>query len=307
LNTQRNTETLLTFGQPAEASQSGGSKKILLVAAVLVVAAAGGYFGWTKMHSPAESTAVQKVSQPPSPVQNAAASPVPTTSAPMSTVNSGPRAETLAPTSEDTSITESQKTSPGKSRIQTNAAPSDESDSTPEPTKAEDVPARSSSHSRAGALTAPAAKKPVTVTPESPSNAEAVLPPSQQALNLASNAGDKALAGIVGASANHVALPSASGTLKVSQGVTQGLLIKKVSPAYPQQALQMRIQGSVQLQARISREGQISNVKTLSGDAILARAAVDAVKQWKYKPYTLNGEPVGIQTEITVVFKLPTR
>ena len=60
-----------------------------------------------------------------------------------------------------------------------------------------------------------------------------------------------------------------------------------------------------QLQATISKEGNISNVKVLAGNAQLARAAVDAVKQWKYKPYYLNNEPVEIQTQIIVNFKLP--
>jgi protein TonB len=94
-------------------------------------------------------------------------------------------------------------------------------------------------------------------------------------------------------------------TVKVSQGVSQGLLIKKVQPAYPLQAMNMHVQGSVQLQATISKDGSISNVKSLSGDSLLARAAMDAVRQWKYKPYYLNGEPVEIQTQITVNFKLP--
>jgi protein TonB len=67
----------------------------------------------------------------------------------------------------------------------------------------------------------------------------------------------------------------------------------------------MRVQGSVQLQATINKEGNISNLKTISGDAILARAAAEAVKQWRYKPYYLNGEPVDIETQITVNFKLP--
>ena len=67
----------------------------------------------------------------------------------------------------------------------------------------------------------------------------------------------------------------------------------------------MRIQGAVQLLATISKEGQISNLSVLNGDSILARAATDAVRQWKYKPYYQNGEPVEIQTQITVNFKLP--
>jgi TonB family protein len=93
--------------------------------------------------------------------------------------------------------------------------------------------------------------------------------------------------------------------LSISQGVSQGLLIKKVAPAYPANALRMRIEGAVQLSATISKEGNIAEVKVLSGDAQLSRAATDAVKQWKYKPYLLNGEPVEIQTQITINFKLP--
>ena len=94
-------------------------------------------------------------------------------------------------------------------------------------------------------------------------------------------------------------------TLNVSQGVSQGLLIKKPQPIYPPNALRMHIEGSVQLLATISKEGDISAVKVLSGDTNLAKAAAEAVKQWKYKPYLLNGEPVEIQTQVTVNFKLP--
>lgn len=91
----------------------------------------------------------------------------------------------------------------------------------------------------------------------------------------------------------------------VSQGVSRGLLIKEVQPVYPSAALAMRIEGSVQLMATIAKTGNISEVKAMSGDKELASAAIAAVKQWKYKPYLLNGEPVEIQTQITVNFKLP--
>jgi periplasmic protein TonB len=94
-------------------------------------------------------------------------------------------------------------------------------------------------------------------------------------------------------------------TLRVSQGVTQGLLTKRVQPVYPTQAMQMHIQGAVQVLATINKEGRISSVKILSGDPILSRAAADAVSQWRYKPYFLNGEAVEIQTQIVVNFKLP--
>jgi protein TonB len=94
-------------------------------------------------------------------------------------------------------------------------------------------------------------------------------------------------------------------TLNISQGVSRGLLFKKVQPVYPRSALSMRVEGTVELLATISKNGDISHVKVLSGDSQLAKAATEAVKQWKYKPYLLNGEPVEIQTQVTINFKLP--
>jgi protein TonB len=94
-------------------------------------------------------------------------------------------------------------------------------------------------------------------------------------------------------------------TMKVSQGVSQGLLVKKVQPIYPKNALFMHVEGAVELVATISKAGDITHVTALKGDGQLAKAAIDAVKQWKYKPYLLNGEPVEIQTEMTINFKLP--
>jgi protein TonB len=82
-------------------------------------------------------------------------------------------------------------------------------------------------------------------------------------------------------------------------------LLKKTAPVYPPNALRLRREGPVQLEATISKTGDISAIKIISGDPLLAHAAADAVKQWKYKPYELNGAPVEIQTPITVNFKLP--
>jgi protein TonB len=93
--------------------------------------------------------------------------------------------------------------------------------------------------------------------------------------------------------------------MSISQGVSRGLLVKTVQPSYPASALRLRIEGPVELMATISKNGNISAVKILKGDASLAHAAAEAVKQWKYKPYLLNGEPVEIQTQVTVNFKLP--
>src|SRR5213082_1494162 len=92
--------------------------------------------------------------------------------------------------------------------------------------------------------------------------------------------------------------------VRVSQGVTQGLLIRKVQPNYPPLARQARIQGQVVLQAEISKDGSIENLRLISGHPMLAPSAIEAVKQWRYKPYYLNGEPVEVETQITVIFSL---
>jgi periplasmic protein TonB len=83
------------------------------------------------------------------------------------------------------------------------------------------------------------------------------------------------------------------------------LLIKKVPPTYPAAALQLRKQGDVQLLATVGKTGAITKVRVLSGEAMLAQAATDAVRQWKYRPFLLNDEPVQVETQITIKFKLP--
>src|ERR1700691_1998625 len=92
--------------------------------------------------------------------------------------------------------------------------------------------------------------------------------------------------------------------VRVSSGVSTGLLIRKVQPNYPQLAKQARIQGSVVLQAEISKDGTIQNLQLISGHPMLAPAAIEAVKQWRYKPYLLNGEPVAVETQVVVNFSL---
>ena len=112
------------------------------------------------------------------------------------------------------------------------------------------------------------------------------------------------LGGII--SSTPVAVPkvAAPQRVRVSQGVTTGLLIHKVQPAYPPLAKQARIQGPVVLQAEISKNGTIENLRVISGHPMLTQAALDAVRQWRYKPYILNGEPVEVETQVTVNFSL---
>jgi len=92
--------------------------------------------------------------------------------------------------------------------------------------------------------------------------------------------------------------------VRISQGVTKGLLIHKVEPPYPPLARAARIQGDVILKAIISREGNIQDLQLVSGHPMLVPAAIEAVKQWHYRPYLLNGQPVEVETTITVIFSL---
>jgi protein TonB len=93
-------------------------------------------------------------------------------------------------------------------------------------------------------------------------------------------------------------------SIVLSKGVTEGLLIRKVTPIYPKLAIISRQQGTVLLQAEIGREGTIQNLRVVSGPPLLINSAIDAVKQWRYRPYLLNNEPVEVETQITVKFTL---
>jgi len=116
------------------------------------------------------------------------------------------------------------------------------------------------------------------------------------------------MGGVIGSvlSATPVAVPKVATPqrVRVSSGVSQGLLVRKVQPNYPPLARQARIQGVVLLQATISKEGNIENLQLLQGHPMLAPAAIEAVKQWKYRPYLLNGEPVEVETQVQVNFSL---
>jgi len=92
--------------------------------------------------------------------------------------------------------------------------------------------------------------------------------------------------------------------VKAPSGITSGLLIKKVNPAYPADARMTHIQGTVVLEAEISEEGDIVKLELVDGPIELAGSAVTAVRQWKYKPYLLMGSPVAVETQIQVNYQL---
>jgi len=116
------------------------------------------------------------------------------------------------------------------------------------------------------------------------------------------------IGGIVNATSNLSAVPKFAPVqpqrVRISQGVTKGLLIRRVEPTYPTLARSARVQGEVVLSAIISITGEIENLQLVSGHPMLVPSALAAVKQWRYKPYLLNGQPTEVETTITVIFTL---
>ncbi len=92
--------------------------------------------------------------------------------------------------------------------------------------------------------------------------------------------------------------------VSVSSGVATGMLIRKTQPIYPAIAKSARVQGTVVLQAKISRSGSVTDLQVVSGPPMLRQAAIDAVKTWQYKPYLLNNQPTEVNTTIDVNFAL---
>jgi protein TonB len=114
-----------------------------------------------------------------------------------------------------------------------------------------------------------------------------------------SGGSDKAIAGLLSSSA---VFPQ---PVMVSQGLSGGTLEYKVSPIYPSEARRLRREGRVTLDGVITEDGRLRELKVVEGDGMLVRAAMQAVSQWRYHPYKLNGVPVRMGTKITLIFKLP--
>ncbi len=271
-------------GSGAEVKQ-GGSKKALVAAVAVVVIAAGAYGAWMQWgHSQESSSAPAHLVAPPIP-------------APAS--QNAEKAATLA------SAPATAPPSPDGAQPGAAAKRSDEKPASAGKAKA-----------HANQSDATVAPKPSSI-PDKTTVAKSIAPiviKNHAGKSGASNEAPLSITSIASAGSGGT-LPNLMGTskaptptlqrLNISQGVSRGLLIKQVQPSYPSSALRMRIEGAVQLVATLAKNGDISEVKVLSGDPQLAQAALTAVKQWKYKPYLLNGEPVEVQTQITVNFKLP--
>jgi protein TonB len=94
------------------------------------------------------------------------------------------------------------------------------------------------------------------------------------------------------------------GPVRLSSGVVEGMILRKTIPVYPSIAATIHQEGTVVLQATISKTGTIENLRVVSGPPLLQQAAMDAVKTWQYKPYLLNDQPVEVETTVNVVFTM---
>jgi protein TonB len=283
-----------SFGGNDATAESSGGKKFLVAAAAALIVAAIAYAGWARFHgrssepdtTPTETTPTTLVT--PQATKPSGAKPSAASNAKPSSPISLPNSQAAAPNEKghgsdaDSAFDDSDPSAASSTKASTSASSASsttaDTDEAPLVIKSGKAPAL---HAKSGAADAPAPSMIGIATagtgappPNFVSSGEIVPKPMLQTLN-------------------------------ISQGVSHGLLIKKVQPVYPRNALAMRVEGSIELLATISKTGDITQVKVLSGDSQLTKAATDAVKQWKYKPYLLNGEPVEIQTQVTINFKLP--
>ena len=277
-----------TFSSYAQhsAEASGAGTKILWTFICLLILGPASYVGWQKLQPmryirrPVSATDTDTTSAPAQPAAETNSLPVSAPPAEQQTGTSpAPSADPVTSSTTSDSASAAPEGFPTKETIEVGQPPE-------EPDPNINV----------------VAKQPLHVNQKAAPAKEAAPTPPSLALPEA-KAADTALAGII---STNVAVPKpAPGALQVSEGVTQGLLIKKIAPIYPATALELRKQGTVELLATVSKTGAIARVKVLSGESVLAKAAVDAVRQWKYRPFLLNAEPVEIQTQITINFRLP--
>lgn len=288
-----------TFGGTVAAAEkrSGGKNTILIAVVAVIVIAAGGYGAWMKWGAMLTQTkaAAKPAMAPSSPAPVGPAVPATNSATTVTAPDAGvPPAKPSEGESTDVRELETEKplkaTKPEAHPAKSNVAP-DSAKPTASVIAESKVPAPQP------------APQPIVVKGEHAKAAQQQPVESADAPALSAVAPSDAAMPDLG-SANNGPTPVLQ-KLTISQGVSRGLLIKQVQPVYPRTAIEMHIEGAVELLATVTKNGNISEAKILSGDKQLAHAAVDAVKQWKYKPYLLNGEPVDIQTQITVNFKLP--
>jgi TonB family protein len=261
---------------------------MMIAAAVVLAVAVLGYFGYGMLvKSAAPASTPQPVSAPP---QN----------------STQPAAPAILPMSAPANVPSTSTPARSGAALQPGTAKTATTASLDKPSLTAGSPARIAIDPQPGSELE--AKKPVSAPIVVKSNlaggtnSQTQSDDAAPALNVVASANDNKINGIMSSTAAIPSQPSLA-TLRISQGVSQGLVIKRVQPKYPAAALAVHAQGAVLIEATISKDGSVLNPKVLKGDAVLARAAVEAVRQWRYKPYYLDGAPVEIQTQITVNFK----
>jgi periplasmic protein TonB len=277
---------------------AGGRKKVLLPILAVAVLGAAAYAAYTQFPGKLSSL-IQPLAKPAAtPVVRPVPATVPQGASPLAAPPKA-TASVAAPSG--------QKTSPSTTSIDSKPAAAQGEDSAQESGSAAAHPAKPS-HSpvsatgKAGSSAKPT-QAPLVIKHNSSTTPDAAEVPPPSPLGFATSGSGGSLPNLI---ANDASAPQpVLQAVNVSQGVSKGLLLKKVQPTYPPSALRMRVEGTVELMATISAHGNITGVKVLSGMPLLADAAAAAVKQWKYKPYLLNGAPVEITTQITVKFKAP--
>ena len=293
-----------TFGGANAPEESdGGRKKIFIgiAAAALVVGLA--YAGYSHFKGGASQPVSQATTAAPTaPSSSSAATPASPKPAPEKPVASAPT-PTAQPVTQPADVNSQPATTSSDSDAAEESTPTESKTTAKTSTS---VPTTSKSAASAKSAAAPLVVKGGAVPKTKAATAAPDVPapdtPAPNVIAMAPSTSSGVLSGLVG---NGNAPKPVLQSVNISQGVSQGLLVKKVQPVYPKTALSMRVEGIVELMATISKTGDITNVKVLKGDPQLTRAAADAVKQWKYKPYLLNGEPVEITTQVTINFKLP--
>jgi periplasmic protein TonB len=275
-----------TANQSFAGLESRSSKKGLLVAtAALVLVAGGVYAAWMTQPGFRDivtyefgevSTKVGAMRGRPQPEAVAAPEAEPAPPAPVQT------SQTLPPPPADA-----------------NTVP----DATPSAASASSNPALTTSTVPTSAAVNPSPAATAVVTSNSQKSPSA--PTAKQENSAHATPSSVAAGGSAAPSANAVTKSSVSDLVEVPEEFADDQVIHRVHPTYPKQARAKKLSGSVVLQAVISKQGKVDSLQLVSGDPQLAQAAAEAVKQWRYKPYSRNGEPTDFQTKVTVDFKAP--
>jgi TonB family protein len=280
-----------TFSSLESQAGSGGGQGFLKIALIFLIVAVGGFLGWQKLKSLHRDSAVTTENSEQTPAREK------TPATPQSSTTQAAAPSTLMPppsASDQTTtkeVPEEITLNPTQTKAQHNTDP-------------DDIQVQEMPFSRDTKVTVTPKPQPLIVKAGparlAAQSTTALAPPTVDVS--ASNSNDT-IARLVTSTAQ---LPKpAPGMTRISQGVSQGLLLKKVPPTYPRMALQLHKEGLVELLANVSKDGRITNIKVLSGDAMLTAAATEAVRQWQYRPYLLNGQPLEVETQISVSFKLP--